>query len=149
MKKSSVYSCQFTVFSILILCLFSSANGEMAQNPKYTFYKANTLYEEGKFDEAIVEYQKLLKDNVESGNLYYNLGNCYFKKGEPGRAILNYERAKRLIPQDSDLKSNYEYAGSLLKERPQEITKSWIEKLLDKSSRIVTIDWLTVFLSIL
>lgn len=51
----------------------------------------------------------------ESGPLYYNLGNAYFKQGSLGKAILNYLRARRLIPRDVDLNSNLNYARSLIK----------------------------------
>jgi len=49
---------------------------------------------------------------LESGNLYFNLGNAYFKAGERGKAILNYERARRLIPRDPDVQANLAYAQS-------------------------------------
>lgn len=79
------------------------------------FYRGNDLYEKGKYEEAVKEYSRVIEKGYESGSLYYNLGNSYFKKGEPGMAILNYERAKRLIPGDKDLESNYKYALSLIK----------------------------------
>lgn len=98
-------------------------------DPAYFFYKGNTLYEEGKYDEAVQEYMRLLDRGLESGNLYYNIGNCYFKKGQLGKAILNYERAMRLIPRDSDLKSNYAFAVSRIQfdvaSKP-----SWFERVM-------------------
>lgn len=105
------------LFAGLLCCLVFVTHAGFAQqddsaDPTYIFYKGNTLYEEGNYDEAIQAYTRLLDRRLESGNLYYNLGNCYFKKGELGKAALNYERAKRLIPRDSDLKSNYAFAVS-------------------------------------
>ena len=87
------------------------------QNPERAFYRANMLYEAGEYDRAIQENESILEMGLRSGNLYYNLGNCYFKKGELGRAILNYKRAARLIPTDSDLRSNFRHAASLMKQR--------------------------------
>jgi hypothetical protein len=50
---------------------------------------------------------------VESGNLYFNLGNAYLKTNDVGHAVLNYERARRLIPRDADLHANLSFARSL------------------------------------
>jgi tetratricopeptide (TPR) repeat protein len=132
------------LLSLSIIPVFARDQG--ASNPKYIFYKGNTLYEDGKYDEAIEEYSKLLEQGLESGNLYYNLGNCYFKKGELGNAILNYERAKRLIPRDSDLKSNYKFALSQIKTSPATTSTSWFNKLITRSA-IFTINEMTILLS--
>ena len=101
------------VLAITISAVNAQKDGE--RDPAYIFYKANALYEDGKYDEAINVYTGLIDQGLESGNLYYNIGNSYFKKGELGRAILNYERAIKLIPGDSDLKSNYDFALSQVK----------------------------------
>lgn len=151
MKKLLVFKYKILIMALGLLLIgqFLYAQEDRTKTPRYIFYNANRLYEEAKFDEAIAEYEKLLKDNLESSSLYYNIGNCFFKKGELGRAILNYERARRLAPGDSDIESNYEYAKSLLKERPSSESKFLIIKLLHKLSEKVSIDWLTISLSIL
>lgn len=135
-----------------VLALFSpfnsvSAVAEKSSDPDYVFYKGNTLYEEGKYDEAIREYSKLLEQGLESGNLYYNIGNCYFKKGDHGRALLNYERAKKLIPEDSDLASNYNYARSMIKGNITDKSASWVKRIFNKFD-FLTMNGLTVFLSV-
>lgn len=135
--------------SMLALFLLSVTNRVQAgksSDPDYIFYKGNTLYEEGKYDEAIREYSKLHDQDFESGNLYYNIGNCYFKKGEIGKAILNYERAKKLIPGDSDLASNYNYARSMIKGRVTDNSTSWFKRVFNKFD-LFTINGMTVFLS--
>jgi len=84
-----------------------------ASGPQTTFFRANALYKEGKYAEAAGEYEHLARSGVESGPLYFNLGNAYFKAGDHGRAILNYERAVRFMPGDPDLLANLSYAQSL------------------------------------
>ncbi len=76
------------------------------------FVAAGAAYKAENYDKAIATYEEILRGGKESGALYYNLGNSYFKKGSPGKAILNYERARRLIPRDSDLNFNAGYARS-------------------------------------
>lgn len=80
------------------------------QNPQSLFYQANAFYENGRYAEAAGLYLNLIRSGYESGNLYFNLGNTYFKLGRRGLAVLYYEKAKRLIPHDADLKANLAYA---------------------------------------
>ena len=99
-----------TVF--LFLCLNHLVYAADIKSPEYLFDQANAFYKENKFDQAISGYNKIIEQGFENGNLYYNLANSYFKKGELGKAILNYERARIFMPSDGDLKSNYDYACS-------------------------------------
>ncbi|HEC69442.1 MAG TPA: tetratricopeptide repeat protein [Candidatus Omnitrophica bacterium] len=111
------------------------------------FNKANILYEEKKYSEAVKLYESILKKGYESGYLFYNLGNAYFKKGELGKAILNYERALKLIPLDSDLRTNYNYALSLIKVSVKGLESFWFIRFLNKVFSPFTIDTLTILLS--
>jgi tetratricopeptide (TPR) repeat protein len=101
----------------LLLTLFYTGAAYAADSappsPQTTFYHANALYKDGQYEAAAKEYEQVLQAGLESGNLYFNLANAYFKAGEKGKAILNYERARRLIPRDPDLEANLAYAQSL------------------------------------
>jgi len=132
--------CNFVVFTQA-----GFAQQGKAGDPTYIFYKGNALYEAGKYDEAIHEFTTLLDRGLESGNLYYNIGNCYFKKGELGKAILNYERAKRLVPRDSDLKSNYAFAISRLQYDISE-KSSWMKRVIDLF-HFLSLNEMTILLS--
>jgi tetratricopeptide (TPR) repeat protein len=92
-----------------------------ASNPQTVFFKANAHYHEGAYEEAVKDYNALVDSGMESGNLYFNLGNAYFKLGDVGKAIVNYERAERLIPADPDLAANLSYARSLTGAEPCEV----------------------------
>jgi hypothetical protein len=72
---------------------------------------ANRLYASGSYDEAADHYEKLLLSEGVAPELYYNLGNAYFKANELGKAILNYERAVRLKPGYADALHNLEFAN--------------------------------------
>lgn len=139
---------------IFALCAFITntailfAQGAKPKSPEYTFYKASSLYEEGKYNQAIAEYNHLLDAGFENGDLYYNLGNCYFKNNQLGKAILSYERAKRLIPRDKDLGANYEYARSLIKGDYSTPEKIWIFRMIDSFFGQFTVDGITILLSL-
>ena len=87
---------------------------EASLDARQVFVKANELYREGRHDEAIESYENIVDHGLASGPLYYNLGNAYFKTGQIGRTVLNYERARRFLPRDSDLKANARYVRSFI-----------------------------------
>ncbi len=97
----------------LVFCVNFAHSAEDPQDPRGLFYKANSLYEQREYEKASQEYAKILDIDAESGPLYFNIGNTFFKMGKTGHAILAYKKAQRLMPGDSDLKSNLAYAESL------------------------------------
>jgi tetratricopeptide (TPR) repeat protein len=74
------------------------------------FFRANQDFREGRYAEAARGYQGLVASGQANGHVYYNLGNAWLKMDRPGAAILNYERARLLIPRDADLAFNLSYA---------------------------------------
>jgi tetratricopeptide (TPR) repeat protein len=81
-----------------------------ANDPYTGFFQGNAAYKGGDYPHAIEAYQQVLAAGLHSGALYYNLGNAYFKNDQTGMAILEYERAERLLPRDPDLRANLAYA---------------------------------------
>jgi len=67
---------------------------------------ANAAYAEGKFEQAKVDYVQLVDSHEYSAELFYNLGNTWFKLGDQGRAILNYQRALILKPSFEEARVN-------------------------------------------
>ena len=68
--------------------------------------KAETAYEKREYKKAIESYESLVKDGYVSYKLYYNLGNAYYRNRQLGKAIYNYERAKKLNNDDEDVRNN-------------------------------------------
>ncbi|MEW6601664.1 MAG: hypothetical protein AB1499_11905, partial [Nitrospirota bacterium] len=69
-NKCLITACIIIVISALMFLPAAAAAQEKS------FYKGNALYEEGRYDLAIKEYSQLLAQGIESGNLYFNIGNC-------------------------------------------------------------------------
>jgi len=108
MKKISV------LLLLLVSMVFTAYADEPTKDENRSFYTGNVYYEKKDYAKALENYRTALDMGIESGNLYYNIGNAYLKMSKIGYAILYYEKAMRLIPQDGDLKSNMIYAKAFL-----------------------------------
>ncbi len=92
----------FFILGILILAASLTAGSDVQQ----LFRQGNQYFQKGDYQKAVQTYRKILDEGYESGALYYNLGNAYFKMGRLGQARLFYERAKRFMPDDEALNEN-------------------------------------------
>ncbi|MBI5020385.1 MAG: tetratricopeptide repeat protein [Ignavibacteriales bacterium] len=91
---------------LLIVLLSLISCYALAQEASHQFDQANQLYRSGEYEKASQLYQQVVKNGFESAELYYNLGNSYFKMGNIPASILNYERAKKISPDDEDINYN-------------------------------------------
>lgn len=86
-----------------------------------TAKQATAAYNEGNFSKAIELLEKEKNEQkakgLESAELYYNLGNAYFRNNDLAHALLNYERALLLNPGDRDTKHNIDYVSSLTEDK--------------------------------
>ena len=99
-------------FLICFFCLSSGWKHVCSQSQstlEATYRSADALYQEGQYQQAAEKYEQIAS-SIQNGAVYYNLGNAYFRLGNRGKAILNYERAKRLIPRDKDTNFNLKVA---------------------------------------
>ena len=102
MKKAGRKSA--ATIAVLLMLLPMAANAA-------TKADADSAYVNGNYQEAIKVYESLLKHG-ESAELYYNLGNAYYRTENITRAVLNYERALLLSPGDGDIRFNLQIARS-------------------------------------
>ena len=130
----------------LVLFLAVAATAPATQNARI-FMDGTEAYRNGDWPAAIAAFESLVAEGVANGNLFYNLGNAYLKNEDLGHALLWYERALNRIPDDPDLRFNYEYALTLTKdERGQKespllrILFFWKYQLSHSSVR-----WLAIF----
>jgi tetratricopeptide (TPR) repeat protein len=113
------------------------------------FSKANQDFAEGRFKEAISGYETLVRDGQWSANVFYDLGNAYFRTGDFGRAILNYERALALERHHPEATANLQIARD--EARALEIQQAWPERYLQFASinqfsiAAATAFWLGIF----
>lgn len=93
-------------FLPLFIVLFSATAlfGDTAEES--LFQEANTAYSRGDYAQAIEQYRQIITTSGYSPSVLYNLANSYALLGQPGQAVLNYERALRLAPSDADISGN-------------------------------------------
>ena len=111
-----------------VICTFVAASAFAETD----FDKANQEYAQGHFKEAIGGYEALVRSGQWSANLFYDLGNAYFRTGDFGRAILNYERALALERHHPEAAANSQIARD--EARALEVEQSWPERYLQFAS---------------
>ncbi|MGZ3902947.1 MAG: tetratricopeptide repeat protein [Bacteroidia bacterium] len=93
----------------LLLCIL--VNGLFAGTP---VENAADAYSKQEYKKAIEIYESIVAGGEASAPLYYNLGNAYYKDNQLGKAIYYYELAKKINPNDEDIKNNLQLANSKL-----------------------------------
>jgi tetratricopeptide (TPR) repeat protein len=129
MKKSSVSGASASALAVLLLLLPFAAQAAGTSYPDSLWHAGVEAYSAGDYTTAAANWEGIVDTGLMSRELYFNLGNAYFKTGEMGPAILWYERALRLDPSDTDVRHNLEYARTLTQDRidevPEFFLKSW------------------------
>jgi len=123
-----------------------------AQSANYNFESANRAYADGKYQEAVALYEQIIQDGFESGEVYFNLGNSFYKLNEIGKSILYFEKASIYLPQDESLNQNLSIARLKVVDKIDSIPKLFIEIWWNRATQIFSINvfcWLTLILFIL
>jgi tetratricopeptide (TPR) repeat protein len=101
------------------------------------FEKGNALYQKAKYQEAVQEYESVIKENKQqSAELYFNLGNCYYKLNKVAPSIYNYEKALVLKPHDTETLNNLKFAKKLTIDEIKEVPKVGFAKLIQSFTGI-------------
>jgi tetratricopeptide (TPR) repeat protein len=124
------------VFYILAL-LFSTIS--LAQTTT-SFEKGNTLYNQGEYKDAVEAYKAILDEGVHSAELYYNLGNAYYKLNEVAPSVYYYEKALQLAPNDNDIQNNLAFARNMTIDAIQAIPEAGFSKFLNGITNTMTFD---------
>lgn len=116
-----------------------------AINPDSLMALANKAYDQQKYDTAINLYNRVISEGWVSPILYYNIGNSYFREKNLPEAILYYEKAKKLDPNNKNIQYNLNIANSMIVDKidhvPQFFLKRWWKHLYN----LFSADTWTVF----
>ncbi|AWK03352.1 BatE protein [Flavobacterium crocinum] len=101
------------------------------------FEAGNALYQKGQYKEAVQVYENIVKeDKLQSAELYFNLGNCYYKLNQVAPSIYNYEKALVLKPNDPETLNNLKFAKKLTIDEIKEVPKVGFAKLIQNFTSI-------------
>ena len=99
-----------------------------------TFEEANKLYNQSEYQLSIDKYLEIVDTGYHSSELYFNLGNCYYKINQIANSILYYERALKLNPHDKTILNNLSMVQNSLIDIIEELPQNFLNKSLTKIS---------------
>jgi tetratricopeptide (TPR) repeat protein len=107
--------------SVLILMFLLSCNLLNAQELESLMQTGNDFYQNKQFEDAIGSYESILKQGYFSSDLYYNLGNSYYRTGNIGKSILYLEKSLKVSPNNDDAIHNLKIVNARTVDKIQEI----------------------------
>ena len=145
----------YTLRALALFCVLCVASCVYSQPADQLYKSANSFYKSGNFEQAASSYEKVLAHGYRSPEVYYNLGNCYYKLKNTGKTILCFERAYKLAPDDEDISHNLKVAQlkamDKLQPVPQlSVTVAWNNFVSSQSSKnwgifALILIWLALF----
>ncbi|MBT8261076.1 MAG: tetratricopeptide repeat protein [Flavobacteriaceae bacterium] len=100
-----------------------------AQN-NVIYQEGNALYNQGKYQEAITAYETIIDNGEHSAELYFNLGNAYYKLNSIAPSIYYYEKALQLNPKDKDIQNNLTFAKNMTIDAIEEVPSIGLNRFM-------------------
>jgi len=104
------------------------------------FARGNSLYNEGKFQEAVSSYEKILETEYHSAELYFNLANAYYKLNRIAPSVYYYEKALQLSPKDEDVLNNVAFARNMTVDAIEVIPEIGFSKFVKSATNAFSYD---------
>ncbi len=125
---------------LLVIFLGIGLAGICQENETTLFEQANQLYTAEKYQESVEIYEQLVNAGDESAELYFNLGNAYYKTNDAVHAILFYERALLLNPHDEDILFNLRIANQYVVDNIEELPKPFFLRWRESVVNLYPVD---------
>lgn len=126
---------KLSIYIITFLLSYITA----AQNNSL-FDEANTLYSNGKYNEAIEKYDEVLDKGLHSAEIYFNLGNAHYKLNHIAPSIYYYEKALLLSPNDSEIQNNLSFAQNMTIDAIEVVPEIGISRFLRSAIKTFSFD---------
>ena len=131
------------ILFLVVVLITSILNAQQEE----LFAKANGLYNDKQYEEAIKTYESIIIDGKESLALYYNLANAHYKVNNIGESIYYYEKALALSPNDEDVKNNIVFAQNATIDQIDILPESIVTKTVNGIINLLSFDgwaWLSI-----
>lgn len=119
---------RYTLLLIVTLAMAFTVGAKAQTSAEQWFEQANTAYNAGNYDTALILYNNVIDSELESVPLYFNMGNTYYKMREYPMAIYYYEKALKLDPSNDDVRTNLAIANLAIVDKIEEVPQSFIQK---------------------
>lgn len=123
----------FSIALLFSLVVSSQTSNEL-------FSKANNRYQNGKYVEAIEIYTSIEKQGLKSDDLFFNLGNCYYKLNKVAPSIYYYEKALKISPTHEDASFNLAFAKRMTIDVIEELPKTFLQRFSSTVIQKLTYD---------
>ena len=124
----------------LLVLLFFNVFIVLGQDQGAAFENANSAYNAGQFEKAVMLYKEILESGQHSAELYYNLANSYYRLNQVGESIFYFEKAKQLKPLDEDININSAFAQNMAIDAVEVLPKSEITQFKEKTIALLSQD---------
>ena len=129
--------------------LFLYCSMVLGQEKETIFENANSAYNAGQFEKAVMLYKEILESGLHSAELYFNLANSYYRLNQVGESIFYFEKAKQLKPTDEDINVNSNFAQNMAIDAVEVLPKSQITQLREKTIGLFSQDGWAFFIILL
>ena len=134
---------------MLLPVLFLCCSMALGQEKETTFENANSAYNAGQYENAVMLYKEILESGRHSAELYFNLANSYYRLNQVGESIFYFEKAKQLNPTDEDINVNSNFAQNMAIDAVEVLPKSQITQLREKTIGLFSQDGWAFFIILL
>jgi tetratricopeptide (TPR) repeat protein len=149
MKTRKGGAGRYMAVGLLLMCSIGAEASHMSQADSL-WNAGNSAYAEGKWIEAVDDYMAISDMGLESADLYYNIGDAWFKAGDNARAVLYFERALRLDPAYEDAEYNLELVRGRLQDDIETVPEFFLKEWLRSVSLLMSSDaWAVMFIILL
>lgn len=124
------------VFTIVLFISFTASSQEVVK----LFAEANTFYKEGDYNRAIGLYLGIEEQGFQSDDLFFNLGNSYYKLNKVAPSIYYYEKALKINPRHEDALFNLSFAKRMTIDVIEELPKSFLQRFSENVIQKLTFD---------
>ena len=130
----------YNMFKLFLILFFLNAQSQV----EVVFDEGNALYNQGNYAEAIEKYTSIINNGSESAELYYNLGNAYYKINDIANSIFYFEKSLLLDPNNNETINNLSFSQNMTIDRIETVPVNQVSKFISKFTNLF--DYNTWFL---
>ena len=131
----------YNMFKLFLILFFLNTQSQV----EVVFDEGNALYNQGNYTEAIEKYTSIINNGFESAELYYNLGNAYYKINDIANSIFYFEKSLLLDPNNNETKNNLSFSQNMTIDRIETVPVNQVSKFISKYTNVFDYNtWLLI-----